>query len=368
MAVITIRQRPQRGGRTANIIGALALTLILSACGEPAREADDTPALQAVDWRLSSTYPSTLLQIGTMGKKLTEKLSALSGGRMKLNFHEPGVLAPPFETFDAVSYGAIEAGWSTSGYWAGKEPALQLFSAVPFGPRAAEYLAWFDHGGGRELFEEIYHRHNIHGLICGLTPPEAAGWFREPINSAADFKGRKIRFFGLGGKVLEKLGAAPQLIPGGEIFQALELGAIDGTEYAMPAVDYRMGFYQVAKHYYFPGWHQQSTFFELIINLDSWRGLSDHQQLIIETACSANVRAGLSEGEALQTEAMQKLEAKGVIFHTFSNETLAALRQAWQEVLTDLKAQDETFARVWASLQAFREKYDAWEKRGYLDE
>ncbi|WP_262691421.1 TRAP transporter substrate-binding protein [Kordiimonas aestuarii] len=348
----------------------LATSCLLAACSsEKTKERSDAAAIaEPVEWRLTSTYPSTLIQLGTLGKRLETEVSKISAGTINLTFYEPGVLAPPFETFDAVSYGAVEAGWSTPGYWAGKDAALQLFSSVPFGPSAPEYLAWFDYGGGKELFEEVYHKHNIHSIICGMTPPEASGWFKQEINSVEDLKGLKIRFFGLGAKVMEKVGAAPQLIAGGEIYQALELGTIDATEYAMPAVDYRMGFYEVAKHYYFPGWHQQSTFFELMINLDAWNALTDTQKVQVEAACSSNVRYGISEGEALQADAMVALEAKGVQIHTWSPEVLAELRTAWNEVARDLVAKDPEFARVWTSLQAFRGKYKAWADRGYLKE
>ncbi len=345
----------------------ISTAVFLASCGDnQTAEKTDTQVSEPINWRMTSTYPSTLLQIGTMGKRITTEIDKISGGTMELEFFEPGVLAPPFETFDAVSYGAVEAGWSTPGYWAGKEPALQLFASVPFGPSAPEYLAWFDYGGGKELFEEIYHKHNIHSIICGMTPPEASGWFKKEMKSIDDFKGLKIRFFGLGGKVLQEVGAAPQLIAGGEIYQALELGTIDATEYAMPAVDLKMGFYEVAKHYYFPGWHQQSTFFELMINLDKWNSLSETQQYQISTACAANVRYGISEGEALQPDAIAKLEAEGVQIHTWPPEIIEELRNAWNKVSADLAAGDENFARAWESLQTFRAKYKGWADRGYL--
>ncbi len=347
---------------------ALFMASVLAACSqaETNKQTQNTAESTPVNWRLTSTYPSTLLLIGTMGKNLTAELEKISGGNIKLKHYEPGVLSPPFETFDAVSYGAVEAGWSTPGYWAGKEPALQLFASVPFGPSAPEYLAWFDYGGGKELFEKIYHKHNIHSIICGMTPPEASGWFKKEIKSVDDFKGLKIRFFGLGGKVLQELGAAPQLIAGGEIYQALELGTIDASEYSMPAVDINLGFQEVAKHYYFPDWHQQSTFFELMINLDAWNKLSETQQHQIKTTCAANVRYGISEGEALQPAAMQKLEELGVQIHTWPPEVLTALRNAWEKVAYDLAENDKNFAESWESLQSFREKYKAWADRGYL--
>ncbi len=364
---------------------AALLALPLAACGSRGHRGGDAGAkkLQAEDpahaasvdgqrpelrWRMASTYPSSLIILGSMGKRVERLVARISDGRMELRFYEPGALVPPFEIFDAVSYGAIESGWSTPGYWAGREPALQLFASVPFGPGAVEYLAWFDHGGGREIFDEIYHRHGIHSLICGISPPEAGGWFKHPISSPADFRGMKIRYFGLGGKVLERLGASVQLLAGGDIFPALELGTIDATEYSVPAVDLKMGFYQAAKHYYFPGWHQQSTFFELMINLDRWRALEPGQRAVLEAACSANIRESLSEGEALQVAAIEQLKKKGVIFHTWPKPVLSALYRAWQEVATEMADANPDFARAWQSLESFRRRDRIWRDLGYLSD
>lgn len=364
-------------------IGLLAClsTLLLAGCGSGGGERDEASAIrtQAADaasvpstrrsdlhWRMASTYPSSLVILGSMGKRIERLVDEISGSRMELRFYEPGALVPPFEIFDAVSYGAIESGWSTPGYWAGREPALQLFASVPFGPGAVEYLAWFDHGGGREIFDEIYHRHGIHSLICGISPPEAGGWFKRPITSPDDFKGMKIRYFGLGGKVLERLGASVQLLAGGDIFPALELGTIDATEYSVPAVDLKMGFYQAARHYYFPGWHQQSTFFELMISLERWRSLTAQQRAILKAACSANIRQSLSEGEALQVAAIEKLKAKGVIFHTWPKPVLEALYRAWRDVAAEMAASDPDFGRAWKSLEDFRRRDRTWRALGYL--
>ncbi len=339
---------------------------MLAACSkseEVVTKTDEEP----VRWKLSSTYPSSLAILGTAGKRIDTQIALVSGGGIELKFYEPGVLAPPFEVFDAVSYGAIDAAWSTPGYWAGKVPALQMFGSVPFGPDAPEYLAWFDYGGGRELFEEFYHAHNIHGIICGISPPEASGWFKRELTSIEDFKGLKIRFFGLGAKVLEKEGASTQLLTGGDLLPALELGTIDGAEFSSPSVDYAMGFYQAAKHYYFPGWHQQSTFFDLMINLEAWNSLSKYRQAQIEAVCSDNIRYTLSEGEASQFESLAKLQAEGVELHKWSDKVLQALEQDWLEVAAELSASDADFKRAWSSLQAFRANYKIWRDLGYLE-
>lgn len=340
--------------------------LILAGCSQAPNERVSSETSAPVRWKMTSTFPSSLTQLGSMGKRFSDQINKVSGGNIEIRFYEPGALAPTLEGFDAVSYGAIEAGWSTSGYWAGKEPALQLFGSVPFGPDAPEYIAWYYFGGGKEIYRELYARHNMYALICGVTAPEASGWFKEEIKTVEDFKGKKIRFFGLGARVLNKLGANSQLLAGGDIFPALELGTIDGAEFSMPAVDYDMGFYQVAKNYYFPGWHQQSTMYEVTINLDAWNSLSETQQAQIETTCGDNVRFGIAEGEALQFEAMKKLEVKGVTLREWPPEVLSALEAAWLEVAAEMAAEDEDFARAWASLQTFRKDYKIWRDKGYL--
>jgi TRAP-type mannitol/chloroaromatic compound transport system substrate-binding protein len=323
-------------------------------------------AQERVRWKMASTYSGSLTQLGTLGKRIEAQSEAISGGTIQIKFFEPGALVPALEVFDAVSTGAIQAAWSTPGYWAGKVPALQLFAAVPFGPRAGEYMAWYYFGGGKEMFDEIYAKSNIHSIMCGLIAPEASGWFRKEINGPDDLKGLKMRFFGLGAKVMEKMGVSTQLLAGGDIFPALELGTIDATEFSMPAIDLNLGFYQVAKHYYFPGWHQQSTFFDLMINKDQWDKLDKTQQVQLETMCGDNVRYGLAEGEAIQVAALKELKEKGVSIHKWTPEMLGALETAWKEVAAEQAAADPDFKRVWDHLSAFREDYKLWGDLGYI--
>lgn len=317
-------------------------------------------------WQMQSTYPGSLTQLGTLGKWVAERITAVTDGEITVEFQEPGAIVPALEVFDAVASGAVETGWSTPGYWAGKVPSLQLFAAIPFGPEAGEYLAWIKFGGGKELFDEIYHRNNIHGVHCGIIAPEASGWFRTEITSVDQLQGLKMRFFGLGAKVMEKMGVSTQLLAGGDIFPALELGTIDATEFSMPAIDLNLGFYQVAKHYYFPGWHQQATLFDLMINLDLWESLDDSTRTKIETVCDAAITHGLAEGEAIQFAAMEKLEAEGVTLHKWDPAILDALRAAWDEVVAEQAAADADFARVWESLSEFRGRYKRWMEFGYM--
>ncbi|QKV19248.1 TRAP transporter substrate-binding protein [Oricola thermophila] len=321
---------------------------------------------EPVRLKMASTYPSSLTQLGTLGKLLEENITEASGGDIQLKFFEPGALVPALEVFDAVKNGSVDAAWSTPGYWQGKEPALALFAAVPFGPSAGEFLAWLLNGGGEARMQEIYAKHNIHSIICAVIAPEASGWFREEITSLDQLQGKKMRFFGLGAKVMQKLGVDTQLLAGADIYPALERGTIDATEFSMPAIDLNLGFYQVAKHYYFPGWHQQSTMFELMINKEKWDAMSDSQRKLITMACRANIALGFAEGEAIQGKALTELKANGVEIHRWPQEILDKLQETWNEVAAEQAAADATFAETWESLQAFREEYRVWAELGYL--
>jgi TRAP-type mannitol/chloroaromatic compound transport system substrate-binding protein len=340
-----------------NLLTAAALSLTVALPGVAAAK---------TKLNMASTYPSTLTQLGTLGVSLSENIEAMSGGELELKFFEPGALVPALEVFDAVSNGSVDAAWSTPGYWQGKEPSLALFSAVPFGPDAREFGAWLLFGGGEEMMQKVYDKYNIHSIICGVIAPEASGWFREPVNSIDDLAGKKMRFFGLGAKVMQKLGVDTQLLGAADIYPALERGTIDATEFSQPAIDLNLGFYQIAKHYYFPGWHQQSTSFELMINKERWDALSDGEKAMLNTACRANYALGMAEGEAIQGKALAELESKGVTIHKWDQATLDKLEATWNEVAAEIAASDAAFKEAWDSLQAFRAEYKKWSDVGYL--
>ena len=345
------------------------LTVLLSGCGDNSSENTSSEKKEdsVVRWKMASTFPGNLNIIGEGGLNFIKRIDTVSNGSIKIKFFEPGALVPPLEVFDAVSTGAVDAGWSTAGYWAGKIPAVQFFTAVPFGPNASEFLAWYHEGGGKQLWEEIYARHNLHPVQCELISPEASGWFKNEITSLDDLKGLKMRFFGLGAKVMDKIGANTQLLAGGDIYPALELGTIDATEFAMPSIDLDLGFYQIAKHYYFPGWHQPASALELMINLDKWNALSESQKAQIEATCSENVVKTLAMAESRQPKALEELQSKGVTLHRWSDEVLAELEAAWFEVVEEESASNEDFARVWNSLSEFRKSYKTWKDLGFVD-
>lgn len=323
---------------------------------EPPRPAEPG----AIHWKMGSAYASTLPQLGTLAKKLDRDIWRVSNGMLEIKFYEPGALVPPLEMFDAVRAGAIDAAFSSPGFWGNKVPALQLFAAIPFGPSAKEFLAWIYFGGGQELFNEIYHKNGIHSLFCGLIAPEASGWFRKRIRTVDDLKGLKMRFFGLGAKVVKKLGVIPSRLTAGDIFVAFESGDIDAAEFSMPAIDMKLGLHRMVKNYYFPGWHQPSTLFELMVNLKKWESLTASAKAQVEAVCGDNIRYGLAEGEAAQFQALKTLQAQGVTIHRWPGEILDALKSAWNEVAKEEAKADKDFSRVWKSLVAFRKDYTIW--------
>jgi TRAP-type mannitol/chloroaromatic compound transport system substrate-binding protein len=329
-----------------------------------------TSAAHAADrlrWQMAMGFPSTLTALADTAPWVAEQIARTSGDTIKLQVFEPGKLVKGTEIFDAVSQGKIDSGYVWAGYEIGKLPSAALFGAVPFGLEPAEFAAWMIERGGEKMMQEIYAKHNIHPLFCGVISPEAAGWFRFPITSLDQIKGLKIRFAGLGGEVLQKLGASVVLLPGSELFEALEKGVIDATEFSLPTVDEQLGFYKVVKYYHLPGWHQPSTSQYLYINKKKWDGLSDTQQAIFETACAAGVAKSLARAEGLQGEVLHKFQTEhGVTAVRLPDDVLEALYGATQEVMAEYSAKDEDFKRVWGSMKSYMEGNAQWREMGYL--
>ena len=321
---------------------------------------------QEINWRVPVAFGTNLPALGDNILDVSEALAAVTNGRIRLKVFEPGLLVPPFSITESVKERKIEAGYTWLGYDQGRIPATPLIAAVPFGMEPWEFATWHFEVGGKALAESLYHPHNVHPIFCGLIGPETAGWFRSPIESLDDFKGLKIRFAGLGGKVLQKLGASVTMIPGGEIFQALEKGAIDATEFSMPAVDQLLGFDRVAKFNYYPGWHQTFTSTHLVINLQIWRDLDEADRVLLEMACTAGVIRNLAHGEAIQGEVIKGFPAKGVTAIKFDRVMLEQLRDVTRTVLEEEAEKDEDFRIIWESQKRFLATYRHWKDLAYL--
>ena len=324
-------------------------------------------AQQKVRINLANAFPNSLTLIGEAPVKLSKKLDRISGGTLELRVNEPGALVPALQAIQATGQGSVDAAWSNAGFFAGTDSAFNMFAAVPFGPAIPEYLAWLHHGGGLQLSREMFAKHGVYNVPCAIIPPEASGWFRKEIKSVSDMKGLKMRFFGLGAKVMAKLGVSTQLLAPGDIFQALQLGTIDATEFSLPVMDQKLGFHQVAKFYYFPGWHQQATFLEFYINQKKWASLSEQHKAMIEAACGELTRDVIAEGEATQWKAMTEMRDKnGVQIKQWSPEIMAAIHKAWDDVVKEESAANPNFKKVYDSYAKFRADYAIWREHGYV--
>ena len=321
-----------------------------------------TPAMAKakVTIKVQSAFPSKVPILGDTLVVLAEEVKTLSGGTMEIKIYEPMKLAPTLEIFDSIASGTLDGGWSYPGYWVGKNSAFNLFAALPFGPTADGYLAWFYRGGGLELWRELYGKHNIVPLLGGLNSPEAGGWFNKEINSVEDLKGLKVRWAGLGANILQHFGVSTSLIPVGEIVTSLQKGVIDGAELGNPFLDSVFGVNKGAKYYYFPGWHQTFGTMELMINKDVWDGLTDQQRAILQAAANTSTIQSLATGASLQADAMAKFKEEGVQFKRYPMEVLKAIKAQMPKTMAEEGEKNPDFKRVYESMHSFLVKYDLY--------
>jgi len=343
-----------------------ALALLLAACGQsntPATGGSAAPVAKGktYNWKLVTTWPPNFPIFQEGVERFAKDVKALSDGRLDIKVFAGGELVPPLQAFDAVSQGTVEMSHGAAYYWAGKIPAGQFFTAVPFGLNAQGMNAWLYAGGGLELWRELYKPYNLVPFPMGNTGVQMGGWFNKKIDSIADLKGLKMRIPGLGGKVFAKAGGTPVLMAGGEIYTALDRGTIDATEWVGPFHDERLGLYRAAKYYYYPGWHEPGPVLELNVNARAWSSLTPDLQKAIEIAASATNTWMLAQFEAKNLQALAKLKDEHhVQVYEFPNEVIAELRRMSAVVLEEEAAKDADFKRIYQAYKAFAEDNDSW--------
>ena len=330
--------------------------------------AGQASAEKKIIMKIQSAYAEVLPALGECLPFFKNYVEAASEGTIMVKIYAPGKLVPTFEIHDAVSTGKIDGGYTAPVYLAGKLPATELFTYIPFGCDAPAYIGWFYSGNGMALYQEAYDQagFNIKAFLFCLLAPETGGWFRKAINSPEDLKGLRIRWPGLGGKVLQELGCSVSLIPGGEIFPSLEKGAIDGTEFSTPAIDAKLGFHKVCKYNYFPGWHQPVTHLELVLNKDTWNNMSPRQQAVMELAVRAVTTYSLGRSTAVQGKAIVDNASRGVNNMVYSQEVLDLIHQTWLKVIEEETAKDPMLKKVWEDYKAYMAEYDPWACMAYL--
>jgi TRAP-type mannitol/chloroaromatic compound transport system substrate-binding protein len=313
-----------------------------------------------IKWRLASSFPKSLDTIYGAAETVATRVAAATGGKFQIQVFAAGELVPGPGVLDAVKDGTVPIGHTASYYYVGKDPTFAIDTAIPFGLNSRQQTAWMMQGGGLSLMREFFRDYNIFNIPCGNTGAQMGGWYRKEINTVSDLKGLKFRCSGFTGQVLARLGVVQQMIPGNDIYPALEKGVIDAAEWVGPYDDEKLGFNKVAKYYYFPGWWEGGPQLSMYVNLKEWDKLPRDYQAILEDAClyaHADMQASY---DAKNPEALKRLIMTGTQLRRFSDEIMQASYRATHELYDDIVAKNPRFKKIYEPWRKFRDVQVAW--------
>lgn len=336
----------------------------LAACSRAPETAQQVAgSAKRFQWKMATSWPADFPGLGTSATRLAERIARASGGRLTITVHGADQLVPAFEVFDAVARGTAEMGHSAAYYWQARHPAAAFFCTVPFGFNAQEMDAWIWHGGGIELWRELYARFNLLPLPVGNTGAQMAGWFTREIRSRNNLKGLKMRIPGLGGAVFARVGGTPVNLPAAEILAALKSGAIDACEWLGPYNDLEFGLFRAARYCYYPGWQEPGAQIEALFNKSAFGALPADLQAVVEGCCRAEHAAMQADYYARNRLALVQLrDDHKVVFKALPKDVLVALRKAADAVLTEIAARDPFSAKVYESFKKFRAEAREWHR------
>lgn len=323
-------------------------------------QSDASGSLPRVEWRMTTSWPKSLDTIFGGAQTTCDRVSEITGGRFTITPFAAGEIVGGLEVLDAVQSGTVECGHTASYYYIGKNKALGFGSSMPFGFTAQQQNAWLYHGGGMDLMNKLYSDFNIVWFPAGNTGAQMGGWFKQNIQAVGDLNGLKMRIPGLGGEVMAKLGVNVQVLPGGEIFLALDRGAIDAAEFVGPYDDEKLGLQNAADFYFYPGWWEPGTTLDIPVNRAAWDKLPPEYQTALRTATYESNLNMLSKYEALNGEALQRLVSGGTQLTPFSPEILQAAEKAAIELYEADASADATFKEVYDNWKTFRDRIRAW--------
>ena len=327
------------------------------------------PALaqETTRWRMVTSWPKNLPGPGVSAERLATRIGALSGGRLTVEVSGAGEIVPAFEVFDAVSQGVAQMAHTASFFWSGKAPAAVFFTTVPFGLTPPEHVAWIEQGGGQALWDKLYAPFGIKPYMAGNSGFQMGGWFKAPVKSLADLKGRTIRSAGLGAEIFRQLGMGATAIPPAEIFQALQSGVVDAVEFLGPFSDRALGFDQVAAHYLWPSFNKPNGTAEALVSKSALDALPDELRAVVATACAEEASRGLAEADWMNGQAIAELRAQGkVSLDPFPQEVIEAAREASRDVMADLAGGSPEAAKVAASYDRALETLGGWSRVSML--
>lgn len=318
--------------------------------------------LPTVRWRLASSFPKSLDILYGAADQVAERVSRLTQGKFQIRTFAAGEIVPGLKVFDAVQDGTTECGHTVSYYYVGKSMAFAFDTALPFGLTARQHNAWLYAGGGLPLLREFYKTYGVVNFPGGNTGTQMGGWFRAPIKSVASLKGLKMRIPGIGGQILSRLGVVPQTIAAGEIYPALEKGTIDATEFVGPYDDEKLGFYKVAKHYYYPGWWEGSAGLSFFVNQKQWQDLPDPYKAAFEIAAAEANLSMLADYDAKNPPALLRLVQHGVKLHPFPQDVMTAARKVALEIYEEESAKNPVFKSLYREWKKFADPSRQWFK------
>jgi TRAP-type mannitol/chloroaromatic compound transport system substrate-binding protein len=319
-------------------------------------------ALPRVRWRCPGSFPKSLDTLYGTQEHLAQRVSEMTDGAFQIQVFGPGEVVPALQVLDAAGGGTVECGFSSGYYYLGKDPALAIPTCLPFGMSTKQHWAWLAHGGGRDLYAEVYRDQGVVAIPAGNTGSQMGGWFRKEIKGVDDLKGLKFRIAGFGGNALQKLGVIPQQIGGPDIYPALERGVIDGAEWVGPYDDEKLGFNRIAPFYYYPGWWEYSPSIDLMVNARAYEQLPAAYKAILEAACAESWHWMSARYDVLNPAAMRRLVAAGTQLRAFPRDVMAASYRASQELYAELGAQNPRFKRIHEQWDRFRLEQVQWSR------
>ncbi|HKG86132.1 MAG TPA: TRAP transporter substrate-binding protein [Beijerinckiaceae bacterium] len=335
---------------------AAGVGLAATAVAKPAI-AQSTPEIK---WRLSSGFPKSLDTIYGGAETIAKYVGEASDGKFQIQPFAAGEIVGTFQLADAVSNGTVEMGQTASYYYVGKDPTFAFPTAIPWGLNPRMENAWMYHGGGIDLMNEFFAKHNLYGMPAGNTGTQMGGWFRKEIKTVADLQGLKMRIGGLAGQVLQRLGLVPQQIPGGEIYPALERGTVDAAEWVGPYDDEKLGFNKVAPYYYYPGFWEGGAQITAFTNLAKWNELPKAYKSLLTAACGyANIDMQ-AKYDARNPAALRRLVSGGAQLRPFPQEILEASYKAANDLYDELSAKNPEWKKVYEPYRAFRSEEYLW--------
>ena len=334
----------------------------LGLAGAAATALSTTAMAQApeIKWRLASSFPKSLDTIFGAAEGMAKRVAEATGGKFQIQVFAPPEIVPGPGVLDAVKDGTVQMGHSASYYFVGKDPTFAFDTAMPFGLNSRQQTAWMMQGGGLPLMRALFKDYNIYNIPLGNTGAQMGGWYRKEIKTVADLKGLKIRIGGFAGLVMARLGAVPQQITGGDIYPALEKGAIDAAEWVGPYDDEKLGFNKVAKYYYYPGWWEGGPQLSAYVNLAAWAKLPKEYQAILEAACYEAHADMQAKYDARNPVALKRLIGGGTQLRKFPDEVLHAAYAATLAQFADTATKNPRFKKVYDSWARFKDDQVAW--------